>query len=149
MTQYFKYPRTFHVDWSPGLQSDDKKQDDYSVLVNCPTGIIASIKMDGENCLHPNTKILTKQYGEITISEICDKKLVCDVMSFNHDIGEQEFQHVNNFKISSETDEWFEIVLENNETVILTGEHRVFLPKYGCYRQVKDLTEEDEILYLH
>lgn len=49
MTQYFKYPRTYHVEWSPGLQNDDKRQEDYSVLQNNPTGIVVSIKMDGEN----------------------------------------------------------------------------------------------------
>lgn len=43
-----KYPRTFHVKWSPGIQSDDK------VLQNCTQfynkRIIVTIKMDGENC---------------------------------------------------------------------------------------------------
>lgn len=49
MTEYYKYPRTNHVEWSPGLQNDDKRQDDYSVLENSPMGVIVSIKMDGEN----------------------------------------------------------------------------------------------------
>lgn len=49
MSDYFKYPKTFHVEWSPGLQNDDRKMEDYSVLQNSPTGIVVSIKMDGEN----------------------------------------------------------------------------------------------------
>lgn len=46
---YYKYPRTYHLDWSPGLQNDDRKQEDYSVLKTDPCGIAVSIKMDGEN----------------------------------------------------------------------------------------------------
>lgn len=49
MSQYYKYNRTFHLDWSPGLQNDDKRQEDYSVLENSPLGIVVTIKMDGEN----------------------------------------------------------------------------------------------------
>ena len=46
---YYKYQRTFHLDWSPGLQNDDRKQEDYSELQSSPCGIVASLKMDGEN----------------------------------------------------------------------------------------------------
>lgn len=49
MNNYYKYNRSFHFEWSPGLQNDDRRQEDYSVLKSCPSGIIASIKMDGEN----------------------------------------------------------------------------------------------------
>lgn len=46
---YYKYPRTYHLDWSPGLQNDDRRQEDYSVLKTDPCGIVVSVKMDGEN----------------------------------------------------------------------------------------------------
>lgn len=49
MNNYYKHPRTFHFDWSPGLQNDDRRQEDYSVFKSSPTGIVASLKMDGEN----------------------------------------------------------------------------------------------------
>lgn len=49
MSDYYKYNRTFHFEWSPGLQNDDRRQEDYSILESSPSGIIASIKMDGEN----------------------------------------------------------------------------------------------------
>lgn len=46
MNNYYKYNRTFHFDWSPGLQNDDRRQEDYSILKSCPSGIIVSIKME-------------------------------------------------------------------------------------------------------
>lgn len=49
MSEYFKYPRTYHLEWSPGLQNDDRLQEDYSILQSDPMGIVATIKMDGEN----------------------------------------------------------------------------------------------------
>ena len=49
MEQYYKYPRTYHFDWSLGLQNDDRRQEDLSILEGSPTGIVVSIKMDGEN----------------------------------------------------------------------------------------------------
>lgn len=42
-----KYPRTFHLPFSQGVQSDDKIQNDLSVLKN--NEIIVTMKMDGEN----------------------------------------------------------------------------------------------------
>jgi hypothetical protein len=44
---YVKYPRTFHLPWSSGLQNDDKRMDD----INCFNGkkVVATIKLDGEN----------------------------------------------------------------------------------------------------
>ena len=42
-----KYPRTYHLDFSPGLSSDDKVQRDLSNLEG--KRVIVSMKMDGEN----------------------------------------------------------------------------------------------------
>ena len=47
MSQYFKYPRTYHLDWSPGLQNDDRRQIVYDEFKN--QKIAVTIKMDGEN----------------------------------------------------------------------------------------------------
>ena len=49
MSDFYKYPRTYHFSWSPGLQNDDRRQEDYSVFETSPSGIVASLKMDGEN----------------------------------------------------------------------------------------------------
>lgn len=45
---YTKYPRTFHLPWSPGRTTDDKVLTSIAHFEG--KRVIASIKMDGENC---------------------------------------------------------------------------------------------------
>jgi hypothetical protein len=49
VSNYYKYPRTYHLEWSPGLQNDDRRQEDYSEFIESEAGIVVSVKMDGEN----------------------------------------------------------------------------------------------------
>ena len=44
---YVKYPRTFHLPWSPNLQNNDRQHKNVDALFQLP--LIASIKADGEN----------------------------------------------------------------------------------------------------
>lgn len=46
-TQYVKYPRTYHLPWSPGVGKDDRVMEDMDKLVSGE--VVATIKMDGEN----------------------------------------------------------------------------------------------------
>lgn len=50
-----KYPRTYHLPWSPGTTSDDKIQHDLSGFENMP--VIITEKMDGENTSMTKYKI--------------------------------------------------------------------------------------------
>lgn len=43
-----KYPRTFHLPWSPGLQSDDKAIKTLDGLRG--EEVVVALKLDGENC---------------------------------------------------------------------------------------------------
>lgn len=42
-----KFPRTYHLPWSPGLTSDDKKMYEYDPFKG--KSVVATVKMDGEN----------------------------------------------------------------------------------------------------
>lgn len=42
-----KYPRTYHLPWSPGTTKDDRVMEDLSVLASGE--IVVTVKMDGEN----------------------------------------------------------------------------------------------------
>jgi hypothetical protein len=46
-THYVKYPRTYHLPWSPGVTSDDRVLQD----ISCFEGkeVVVTVKMDGEN----------------------------------------------------------------------------------------------------
>jgi hypothetical protein len=49
----FKYCRTFHFPWSPGVASDDKIFYDYENFFKVGDKVIVTVKMDGENsCLY-------------------------------------------------------------------------------------------------
>ena len=47
MTTRYKYPRTYHVPFSPGLKNDDRRHPDMSIFED--KDVVVSIKMDGEN----------------------------------------------------------------------------------------------------
>lgn len=44
-TKYVKYPRTYHLPWSPGKTKDDRVMESTDVLTN----VVVTLKMDGEN----------------------------------------------------------------------------------------------------
>lgn len=46
-TNYVKYPRTYHLPWSPGMNDDDRMMKDLSGLEN--KQVVVTEKMDGEN----------------------------------------------------------------------------------------------------
>lgn len=47
MNLRYKYPRTYHVPWSPGLKNDDRMHHNMSIFDG--KNVIVTIKMDGEN----------------------------------------------------------------------------------------------------
>jgi tRNA-binding EMAP/Myf-like protein len=98
-------------------------------------------------CLFFDT-LLETNIGPKTIGEIVDNKLNVLVKSFNHDTNQIEFKKITNHMSSYDPSDnnWFEIELEDNRKIKITGNHKVFLPKLNCYRAVQDLKEDDEFL---
>ena len=47
MSLRYKYPRTYHVPWSPNLKNDDRMHPDMSIFDG--KNVVVTIKMDGEN----------------------------------------------------------------------------------------------------
>ena len=47
MSQKYKYPRTYHVPWSPGTTSDDRLLKSVDQFVG--KRVVVTEKMDGEN----------------------------------------------------------------------------------------------------
>lgn len=114
--------------------------------LDCKKGIIYSQpKLDG--CVSYDTLINTN-IGNIEIGKIVDNKLDCCVLSYNEKNKTLEYKTILNYMCfeNEKTTEWFEITLTNNKTIKITGEHPVYLPKLKCWRQVKDLQEEDIVL---
>lgn len=53
--QYYKYPRTYHMPWSEGLQNDDRRVENPDMFEG--KEVIVTIKMDGENTTMYNDRI--------------------------------------------------------------------------------------------
>jgi hypothetical protein len=143
----YKYPKTFHFSFSPGVMNDDRTTHDLSSFEG--KEVVCTEKLDGENCLDESTIIHTED-GDKTIKEICETKYVGKVLSYNIDTCEIELKNITNHKIvdSDENDQWYEIELYNDIKLVLTSEHYVYLPLIDAYRKVSDLCEDDEILFL-
>ena len=59
---YLKYPRSFHLPWSPGLGSDDKRMNDVSGLLNVP--LVITEKMDGGNVCLERNNCFARSHGQ-------------------------------------------------------------------------------------
>jgi hypothetical protein len=144
--KYYKYPRTYHLPWSNASKDDRMLPDDSQFYEK---RVIASLKMDGENCLGPDSTIIT-EHGKMTIRELCETEYVGKVLSYDIENSVLEFNRViaHNISIESNTDQWFEIELENGDKLEITSDHYVYLPYLKCYRRVKDLNVGDDIEFV-
>ena len=53
ISQRYKYPRTPHLSFSPGVGGDDIKLDSNKIFANCQ--VVVTEKLDGENTtFYPN-----------------------------------------------------------------------------------------------
>lgn len=56
-----KYPRTFHLPWSPGGTSDDKRMLDVSELIG--TSIVITEKADGSNLTYTRRHVFSRSHS--------------------------------------------------------------------------------------
>lgn len=56
-----KYPRSFHLPWSPGGTSDDKRLRDVSALLGVE--IVATEKCDGSNLTYTRTSVFSRSHS--------------------------------------------------------------------------------------
>ncbi len=105
------------------------------------------LKVDGQSCLSEETLVETKD-GIKTIKEICDSKYKGKVKCFNTESNEEEWQKIENHLIQENDNDWFELETETGEILTLTSNHRVYLPELKCYRQLKDLKGDENVVVL-
>ena len=148
-----KYNRTYHYSFSPGTTSDDRinhewEKDILRITNNLQSldNLIHTEKMDGENCLEENTLLKTEFDGYKTIKWICENKYNGKVLCYDIYTDKEEYEDILNWQILENNDDWYEIILDNNKSIILTGNHYVWLNDLKCYRRVSDLKEGDDFL---
>lgn len=103
-------------------------------------------KLDG--CCHESTLVRTS-LGTLTIKEICENyKQGISALSFNIITGELEFDEIVGSLIQDNNNNWYELELEDGSKVVLTGNHKIYLPELSCYRRVDELSGQEKVLVL-
>ena len=97
-------------------------------------------------CLNENTLVLTENDGTKTIKEICDSEYKGKILSYDVEKSEKVFKKVTNHMITDETEDWYEIELDNGTTITATSNHKFWLPTLKCWRELKDLSINDILL---
>lgn len=101
-------------------------------------------KLDG--CLDKDTLIETED-GKKTIREICKNRYTGKVKSYDVDNGEVVWRNILSHSVKEPDDhQWFEITLEDDTTIKITGNHEVWLPNLNCWRRVDQLNGDEEFL---
>lgn len=121
------------------------KYEDYESKIVFP--LLVSPKLDG--CVDGNTELDTEEFGKLKISDVVEKNIRCSVKSFNVDTGKFEYKEVLHRFLNKELSEdcqWYKITTESGETLILTGNHLVYLPELSCWRRVDELDGKESLM---
>lgn len=97
----------------------------------------AAEKLHG--CLDAESVLQTRD-GKKTIKEICETHYKGMVLSFDFDKNKNIFAKVTGHSIGDETEDWYEITLEDGKKIIATSNHRFWLPELRCWRKLSDLS---------
>lgn len=101
-------------------------------------------KLDG--CLHYDTLIETNK-GKLKIGDIVNNKIKCKVLTFNHDKQIIQYKSIKNYlKNFGEDQTWYEITTFDEKKLIVTGNHKIFVPTLNIYRRADELLEGDEVV---
>ena len=114
-----------------------------SVEIQYAAGKLVKILTRGDGCLDFDT-ILETDKGPLKIGDIVEHKIKCNVKAKNLETGEVIMTPITNWYINENNADWYELQTDDGKTVKVTGNHLVWLPKKGCFRQVQDLVEGDE-----
>lgn len=120
-------------------------------LVNWEDGWYVSRKIDG--CVDYHTLVEFDNGDILSIGFVVENKINGNVKSYNHKTGQIEYKpiinHMHNVEDISEKSQtqWYEIVLENGQSLKITGNDTVYLPELKCYRRVDELNGDEKILF--
>jgi len=115
-----------------------------SIIENKPIAYLRGTGWD--NCLDGKTKIITNQ-GEMTLEDVFEAMVerdeVINVLSYNFNTHEQEFNEINGIERSIPDKDVLKITLENGEEIIATNDH-VFYDINGNIKRLDEFEIGDE-----
>jgi hypothetical protein len=116
----------------------------YQSLVNYPPEFFKQFDIVvTDECLHPNTLITM---GDNTLKKISDVNIGDYVWTYNTANNIKEIKEVDFvYKNLSHIEDMYEIILDDNNIINITGNHKVLLIN-GKWKRVDELNENDDIL---
>jgi len=116
----------------------------YQSLINYPKEFYDKFDVVvTDECLHPNTLIEMSDGSQKMIKNII---IGDNVWTFNELTKEKEIKEVDYvYKNMSKSEQMYELELENDEVIYITGNHKVLL-KNGIWKRVDNLLENDDIM---
>ena len=115
----------------------------YSDVFDGGEEVVVNEKIHG--CADYDVLVETLEYGMMKIGEIVENEIHCCVKSLNINTGEIEYKPIEGHSVMENNHDWYEIKLENGNTIKLTGNHPVWLPELKCYRRVDELSGDEEV----
>ena len=145
-SKYVKYPRTFHLPWSPG--ADDKNERvmlDTSQFIG--KQVVVTEKMDGE-CCTGGTKISMANSTTLSLSDVVNSNMVGQLalgMDTNGNVIPSRILRV--FKNGS-TEDWLRIRIggKRRKDLFVTPNHLFFVPNKNAYVEAQNLIVGEKIL---
>jgi hypothetical protein len=108
---------------------------------------VAHEKIHG--CLTADSLIQTREYGKVSIGWIVNNRVDCHVLSVNVATGEKEWDRVIAFQnVPNDGKQWYKVTLDDDTTLCMTGNHKLWLPKEKRYEQVDNLINSAEVYLL-
>jgi len=108
---------------------------------------LISVREYKQMCTPYSTKIVTKEFGEIKIGEIHEKKLKCSVLSFNEKTNKSEFNQVQS-TFKRKVQKLIKIETNTNTVLTLTPNHEVATleGKKLIWKKSAELSKFDSII---
>ncbi len=120
-------------------------------IVDWKDGWYVSRKIDG--CVDYHTLVEFDNGDILSIGFVVENKINGNIKSYNHKTGQIEYKpilnHMHNLEDISEKSptQWYEIILENGQSLKITGNDTIYLPELKCYRRVDELNGDEKILF--
>lgn len=154
---YYKYPRTPHLPWSPGKTKDDRVLTDVSHLEGRP--LVATVKMDGENTTlycdhiharsldskdHPSRHWLKAFHAGIKDLIFPGWRICGENLYAKHSIEYDDLMsYFLGFSIWTDNN----ICLEWTETLMSFDELGIYIPEQFTPNYITSLKEIDELFH--
>lgn len=104
---------------------------------------VGQYKMDG--CLDYST-VLDTDKGKLTIGEIVENRIECNVKAFNFEKNEIIFTPIKNWFINDNNFKWYELELDDGRKLKVTGNHKVWVTNKNAWIEVENLEEGDDFI---